>query len=238
MKVVKVNVCGSPSPGSLAGQPIPEGLNWDYWLGPNTEYSQYNHELVPEPGDDFWGNWRNYNEFGGGDMTDWGAHMFDIAQWALDKDDTGPAEINPPDGKDHMFLTYRYDDGSTITHEDFGIPHAVRFIGSEGQIDVARGMLKTDPIALKDKVIGPDEEKVYKSENHYQDWLDAIRDRSKPMCDVETGHRTATICNIGNIAYRLKEPLQWNPEKERFKSNNQANSLLGREMRDEWRIKM
>lgn len=235
IKQIKVNVGSSAAPYSLPGEPIPEGLDWDFWLGPNF-YHQYNHELIPTPEDKFWGQWRYYKEFGGGDMTDWGAHMFDIVQWALDMDDSGPVEIIPPDGDEYLFLTYRYDNGITVTHENFGKPHAVRFIGTEGRIDVQRRRLETDPVTLKDKIIGPDEERVYKSENHYQDWLDAIRNRSTPICDVETGHRTATMCTLGNIAYELKRPLKWNPRQEQFKADDEANKLLGRGMRKKWSI--
>lgn len=232
---VKVNVGSSAAPYSLPGEPIPEGLDWDLWLGPNF-YHQYNHELLPEPGDDFWGRWRYFQAFGGGDMTDWGAHMFDIVQWALNMDDSGPVNIYPPDGHDYLCLTYRYENGVEVTHENFEKDHAVRFIGTEGQVDVQRGSLETTPVSLKNQVIGSDEERVYKSENHYRDWLDAIRDRTTPICDVETGHRTATVCTLGNIAYQLKRPLNWDPQKERFTGDNSANKLLGRDMRDEWRI--
>lgn len=232
---VKVNVGSSAAPYSLPGEPIPDGLDWDLWLGPNF-YHQYNHELLPSPGDDFWGRWRYYQAFGGGDMTDWGAHMFDIVQWAFDMDDSGPVAIIPPDGDDYLYLTYRYENGVEVTHENFGKDHAVRFIGTEGQIDVQRGRLETTPVSLKDQVIGPDEEKVYNSKNHYQDWLDAIRNRTKPICDVETGHRTATVCTLGNIAYQLNRPLEWDPKRELFADDARANALLEREMREQWRI--
>lgn len=237
IKNIKVNVGGSAAPYSLPGEKIPKGLDWDYWLGPNF-YRPYNHALIPSPKDEFWGRWRYYKEFGGGDMTDWGAHMFDIVQWALDMDDSGPVDIIPPDGNEYLFLTYCYENGITVTHESFGKPHAVRFIGTEGRIDVQRRRLETDPVALKDKVIGSDDEKVYKSENHYKDWLDAIQNRTTPICDVEIGHRTATVCTLGNIAYELRRPLKWDPRREQFKGDNEANGFLGREMRKKWNIKI
>lgn len=171
-------------------------------------------------------------------MTDWGAHMFDIVQWALDKDDSGPVRIIPPDGKEHTHLTYVYDDKLKVTHEHFGINNAIRFIGSEGQLDVQRRKLETTPASLKDKVIGPSEKHVYKSENHYKDFLAAIRNRTKPICDVEVGHRTASVCTLGNIAYELKRPLDWDPKKEKFKNDAEATAMLGRELRPEWKIKL
>jgi hypothetical protein len=97
--------------------------------------------------------------------------------------------------------------------------------------------LETSKPELKDRVIGANEKHVYKSENHYEDFLKAIRDRSMPVCDVEIGHRTASVCNIGNIAYATNKSLEWNPKTEKF-NDAQANALLGRSMNAEWGIKI
>ena len=171
-------------------------------------------------------------------VTDWGAHMFDIVQWALEMDTSGPVEVIAPDGADHPFLTYRYANGITMTHEKWEWNNAIHFIGTEGELKVQRGKLETSPVALKDKGIGEHEKHVYKSEDHYKDFISAMKLRSKPICDVETGHRTATVCNIGNIAYQLKRKLQWDPVKEQFKNDAEANALLGRPMLNEWAIKI
>lgn len=237
IKSIKVNVGPPPKAYDLAAETIPEGLDWDKWLGPNSPVA-FNSELAPPISKDVFPNWRNYKEFGGGMVTDWGAHMFDIVQWALDMDNSGPVEIIAPDGKDHPFLTYRYANGITMTHEKWDWSNAIHFVGTEGEIKVQRKKLETTPASLKDKVIGDTEKHVYKSENHYKDFLDAMRKRSKPICDVEIGHRTSSVCNLGNIAYELKRPLQWNPKKEQFKNDKEANELLGRSMRAEWGIKI
>jgi len=231
IKTVKVNVGPSPVPYNLPAEQMPESLNWDFWLGPNSP-QVYNHALAPGLTDDFWAKWRNYKEFGGGGMTDWGAHMFDIAQWGLDMDGSGPVMVTPPD-KDHPFLTYQYANGITMTHEPEG-NQGLTFVGTEGNIHAVRGKLETTPESLKDKIIGPNEKHVYLSTDHYKDFLQAIRNRTKPVADVEIGHRTATVCNIGNIAYELKRPLHWNPHKEEFKNDDEANRLRSREMRKEW----
>ncbi|MDB5122592.1 MAG: ycjS [Mucilaginibacter sp.] len=231
IKTVKVNVGPSPIPYNLPAEQTPESLNWDFWLGPSS-LQVYNHAVAPGLTDDFWAKWRNYKEFGGGGMTDWGAHMFDIAQWGLNMDDSGPVTITPPD-KDHPFLTYQYANGITMTHEPEG-NQGLTFVGTEGNIHVVRGKLETTPESLKDKIIGQNEKHVYLSTDHYKDFLQAIRDRTKPVADVEIGHRTATVCNIGNIAYQLKRPLHWNPHKEEFKNDDEANRLRSREMRKEW----
>jgi predicted dehydrogenase len=234
---IKVNIGPPPIPYTLPEQTIPEGLDWKLWLGPN-EYKPFNAELAPPITEDIFPRWRNYKEFGGGMVTDWGAHMFDIAQWALDMDHSGPVRIFAPDGKDHPFLTYEYKNGTIMTHEPWEWNNAVWFTGTEGEIKIARGKLETTPASLKDKVIGESEKHVYKSEDHYKDFLNAMRKRSKPISDVEIGHRTATVCSLGNIAYELKRPLEWNPKKEVFKNDTEANGLLGRPLLNEWQIKL
>ncbi|MBC7826558.1 MAG: gfo/Idh/MocA family oxidoreductase, partial [Chitinophagaceae bacterium] len=179
-----------------------------------------------------------YKGLGGGDLTDWGAHMFDIVQWSLDMDESGPTEIIPPNGNDIKFLTYKYGNGITMTQENFGKNHAIRFIGTEGQLDVQRTKLETSKPDLATRVIGENEKRVYKSENHYRDFTNSIKSRKKPICDIETGHRSATVCNLGNIALDTKRPLEWNPKKESFKKDKEANDLLGRKLKKEWDIKM
>jgi predicted dehydrogenase len=233
IKTVKVNVGPPPISYNLAAEQMPDSLSWDFWLGPNSP-QVYNHFLAPGLTDDFWAKWRDYKEFGGGGMTDWGAHMFDIAQWGLDMDGSGPVMITPPD-KDHPFLTYQYASGITMTHEPEG-NQGVTFVGTTGSVHVMRGTLETTPASLKDKVIGPNEKHVYLSLDHYKDFLQAMRSRTKPIADVEIGHRTATVCNLGNLAYELKRTLHWNPREEEFSNDDEANKLRGREMRKEWRV--
>ena len=236
VKSIKVNVGPPPTPFNLPEETIPEGLDWNKWLGPNA-FTHFNSELAPPTSKDIFPNWRMYNEFGGGKVTDWGAHMFDVVQWALDMDHAGPSEVFGPDA-DHKFMTYKYPNGTIVTHEPWEWSNAIQFIGTEGEIKVQRGKVETTPSSLKDKVIGENEKHVYKSENHYKDFLQAMRDRSKPICDVEIGHRTASMCNIGNIAYQLKRPLQWDAKKELFINDNEANAKLGRTLNKEWGVKI
>lgn len=235
IKTIKVNVGGPPVDYDLPKENLPQGLDWDLWLGPDSFY-HYNNRIAPALDADFWAEWRNYKPFGGGGMADWGAHMFDIVQWALDMDRSGPTSITPPDGKEHPHLTYRYANGITMTHEDFGKNNAIRFIGTKGQIDIQRHNLVTTPASLKDHKIGANEKHVYFSDNHYKDWLNGIRKRTQPICDAETGHRSGTVCSLGNIAYELKRPLEWDPVKEKFKHDAEANKLCGRKMRKPWTV--
>lgn len=237
IKHIKVNVGKPPIKYDLSEEPIPEGLDWKRWLGPN-EYVPFNAELAPPLSKDVFPNWRLYREFGGGMVTDWGAHMFDIVQWALDIDASGPVSVSPPDGKDVKFLTMKYANGITMTHEPWDWNNAIHFVGTQGELKVGRKKIETTPAELATRVIGENEKHVYKSQNHYKDFLQAMRNRSKPICDVEIGHRTSSVCNIANIAYQLNRPLNWNPEKETFKGDKEANALLGRKLNGEWAIKI
>jgi predicted dehydrogenase len=237
IKHIKVNVGKPPVKYDLTGEPIPEGLDWNLWLGPNA-YSPFNAELAPPITKDVFPNWRLYREFGGGMVTDWGAHMFDIVQWALDMDASGPISLTPPDGKDVKYLTFKYANGITMTHEPWDWNNAIHFIGTEGELKVARRKIETNPAALATRIIADSEKHVYKSENHYKDFLQAMRNRSKPICDVEIGHRTSSVCNIANIAYQLNRPLDWNPNKEKFAGDKEANALLGRKLHGEWAVKI
>ena len=242
IKEILVCVGNPPKDIDFAPQEIPAHLDWQKWLGPNDD-APYNELLAPTLENEFWAKWRDYKPFGGGYMTDWGAHMYDIAQWALGMDATGPVSLNPPTDfdvnkdKEVKGLRYGYANGIVMKHENFGRGNAIRFIGTEGTMDISRSFLD-----LPDKLKGVEpkagEVQLPKTKTHYDDFLDAMQTRNKPLCDVEVGHRTATVCNIGNIAYQLKRPLTWNPEKEEFANDKEANALLGRKLNKPYRIKM
>ena len=234
IKKVYVNVGGPPKAWGLQSETTPADLDWDLWMGPNSVERPYNNELAPAMDAKFWPKWRDYVEFGGGGMTDWGAHMFDIAQWGLNMDASGPTELvysEPGKG-----LVYRYANGVEVVHRPMEGKQHCHFVGTDGEVFVARGELRTTPEPLKDKVFSAEDAGVYVSTNHYKDFLNAIRTRKPPICDVETGHRTASVCNIGNIAYGLGRSLKWDPVKEQFEGDKNANKLLGRPMRKEWKV--
>jgi len=166
-------------------------------------------------------------------MTDWGAHHFDIAQWGMGMDESGPVEIIPPDGKDYKVLTYKYATGVTMTRDK---ANGVLFTGTKGKVEVDRGHIRTWPDELKNQQIGPNEKHLYESKNHYTDWLNAVRNRTKPICDIETGCRSVSVCHLGNIAYQLGRPLRWDPDKEVFIRDKEANRMLSRSMRSPWHL--
>ncbi|QEK51532.1 Gfo/Idh/MocA family oxidoreductase [Pedobacter aquae] len=231
---IKVSVGPPPLAYNLPKEEVPADLNWEKWLGPNKNYSHFNDKLNPDI-NSFWAKWRDYKEFGGGMVSDWGAHMFDIVQWALNMDHSGPVAVTPPD-ENHKFLTFEYANGLKMTHENFGIGNAIQFNGKEGSIMVQRKKLEVNPASLQNTVIDAKSLGIYHSTNHYQDFLEAIKNRSKPICDVEIGHRTASVCNIANIAYELKRPLKWNPEKELFTNDQEANQLRGRDLKKGFKL--
>jgi len=236
IKEIKVAVGAPYKAGDLPTQETPGTIDWDAWIGP-APYRGYHMDLACPLEDKRWGQWRDYKPFGGGMITDWGAHMFDIIQWALDQDHSGPTLFTPPSSPAESGLTYTYDNGVKVTHTKWGDGNnEIQFIGSEGRLEVSRSYLRTYPNkALADTPLkDSDMNRVYKSENHHEDWLDAIRNRIRPICDVEIGHRTASVCNVANIAYSLQRPLEWNPVREQFVDDPGANLMLDRAYRGQW----
>jgi len=228
---VEVNVGGPPRPCSLPGEPVPEGIDWDAWLGP-APWRPFNSAICLRG----CGAWEGYYDYSGGGMTGWGSHHFDIAQWGLDADGTGPLEIIPPDGRDVEQLTFRYAGEVEVRHTGRMGQWAVVFFGSEGRIAVNRGKLQTWPEHLMQKPTGPDEVHLPTSPGHGADFLESVRTRRRAICDVEIGHRTMTVCHLGNLAYSLRRPLRWDPAVEHFPGDPDANRHLDRARREPWRL--
>jgi len=225
---------GPPSvPCDLPEETMEPGLNWDFWLGPSPS-RPYNSVLSPRGVHQHFPAWRNYREYSGGMMTDWGAHHFDIAQWGLGMDDSGPVEIIPPeDPKATRGVRYLYANGVEMIHGDSG---GILFIGTEGKILVNRGKFEATPKALGDEPLDDKALRLYKSNNHGKDFLDCVRSRKKPICDVEIGCRSVTVCHLGNLAYWNHRHLKWDPVKERFIGDEVANQWLDRPKREPWRV--
>ncbi len=234
VKEINVSVGEPVKQCDLPTEEVPPTLDWNEWVGPSL-YRGYNHILAPVIGDNNWAWWRGYRNFGGGLITDWGAHMFDIAQWALSMDESGPVELNPPDKPAKTGLSYKYANGVVVNHKMWGESNAVQIIGTEGRVEVSRDFIRTYPDKKLAKAdLKPTDKRVYHSENHYQDWVDAIKKRTRPVSDVETGHRTSTVCNLINIAYELQRPLKWDPYYEKFIDDDYANRMVSRSFRGKW----
>lgn len=232
---IVVNIGGPPKPYNLPEEPVPHGLDWQFWLGPNAPV-HFNHQLAPVTGDPLWAQWRYYEGLGGGDMTDWGAHMFDIAQWALDMDGSGPVSIEPQLAGGKPQLTYRYANGVTMIQRDSEPGRHIIFEGTEGSLRVQRRKLETHPVTLATAEFGDAAKRVYHSDNHYVNFLEAAVHPTPTICPAETGHRTNTVCVLGNIAYKLNRPLTWDPVHERIVGDPLAHALLTRELHNGWRL--
>ena len=230
-KLLTVNVgVGGPSQEKyLPEEPVPEGLDWEVWQGP-APWKPYNAERCSG---DYGGGWRHIRDYSGGMMTDWGAHHFDIAQWGMGMDESGPVEVHAPDGKDYKTLTYKYSSGVVMSH---GGANGILFTGTDGKVEVNRGYLRTWPDDLAKVPIGPSEINLYKSNDHMGDWVQCIKARKRPICDVEVGCRSITVCHLGNIAYWLKRSLKWDPVKEEIIGDAEASRWLDRPKRAPYRI--
>ncbi len=242
VKQVIVDVGGPSKPCDLAEEPMEPGLDWDRWLGPAPK-RPFNSILSPRGVHTHFPAWRNYREYSGGMMTDWGAHHFDITQAVLGMDQAGPVEIIPPeDPSKGVGVKYVYANGVEVIHGKSG---GVKIIGSEGEILVNRGKLESTPASLTQKYrgekglkapSGPDEFLPAKPVGHFKNWLECIKTRQKPIADVEIGARSVTVCHLGNLAYWNKRKLKWDPEKWEFPGDAEANGWRDRERRDPWQL--
>jgi predicted dehydrogenase len=246
---------GDPGvPCDLGGEPIEPGLDWDRWLGP-APVRAYNSILSPRGLYKYYPHWRSYREFGGGMVTDWGAHHLDIAQWGLGMDASGPVEILPPEkpnAKRGARLVYA--NGVTVEHKDgFG----VHFYGSEGEVLVNRGkfvckkgssdlanftnhqqqpdtncaleVAKAEGLFLKNPKV-----RLYASSNHLTDFLSCVKSRKKPITSEQVGARSAICCHLMNQAYYHGQKLEWDPARLQFRGGTGDAAWLTREYRKPW----
>lgn len=225
-------------PGDATPQPVPPELDYEMWLGP-APFAPYTRDRVHF-------NFRWIWDYSGGIICDWGAHLFDTAQWANDTEYSGPVEVegtgNHWEGglydtvKDYD-VTYRYANGVVMTCKP-GNP-SIKFIGSEGWVGNTgwRGPVQASSKAILESEIGPEELHLYTNPaGEHDDFLKCVRTRKDPYFPVDIGHRVSTVCHLANIAIKIGGKLQWDPERERFKQNDKANAMLDRERRPEWTL--
>jgi len=247
-KITLVNAHVGPPPkiNNLPVDPVPPDLNWDLWLGPLPENIPFNNELNPpisldpEENEKFWGGWRWYKGTGGGYTTDWGAHMFDIAQWGLGMDKSGPVEISPL-GDGTRYMTFKYSNGTIMTSEPYKDTKTlgVKFWGEKGWIEVSRGYFNASDPKFNAKSSGNATDANYELRvPHTVNFIESIRSRKDPVVPVETGHRSCTVCNLGNIACELKRTIKWDPAAEVFVDdlNGEATKLLHYRYRKPWKL--
>jgi predicted dehydrogenase len=247
---------GDPGvPCDLPGEPEEPGLDWDLWLGPAPR-RPYNAILSPRGLHDHFPHWREYREFGGGAVTDWGAHHLDIAQWALGMDDSGPVEVRPPEKPgDTRGAKLVYANGVTVEHKNgFG----VHFFGDNGEIKVNRGKFefihngrvvasatggKQEKTSCAAEVAKAEREflsdakiRLYNSKSHIDDFLERMRDRQKPIASETVGARSVICCHLMNLAYYHGRPLRWDPAALNFAGGTGDPAWLTREYRAPWRV--
>ena len=220
---VHVSVGGPSRPCNLPGEPVPDDIDWDRWLGP-APWAPYNRNRCSGAYGLGGHGWRTWYDYSGGMMTDWGGHNFGGAMYGAQLDETGPVEVIPPDGKEHKRLTYVFANGIRMYRG-----------GGQGAITY-KGTLGQSPGPQRERP-GKDPLRRYKGRGGIGgDFLHCVKTRERPFRDVEYGHRVATVCHLGNIAFLLKRPLKWDPVKEEFVGDDEANRMLDRPKREPWRL--
>jgi len=252
---VEAGFGGPAKPCDLPAEELEPGLDWDMWLGP-APVRDYNSILSPRGVNKHFPMWRMYREFGGGMVTDWGAHHLDITHWGLDMDRSGPAEIIPPADWESAQQGARliYPNGVEVTHI---AANGVTFFGSDGEVYVNRGKIK---VTLKGKVeasfmakedqpslaeqldqleknhLANAKVRLYSSTDHKADFLNAVVSRKQPIADVETGARTVIGCHLLGFAYYHGKKLKWNAATNEFADNVGDAKWLHREYRGSWKL--
>ena len=241
----------SPWQCALPGQPAPDGLSWDVWCG-QTELRPYHADIYApraKPG------WISFVAYSGGELTGNGAHGLDQIQWALGTDDTGPVEIWPerdeplkapvyaePEGQargdklcSQNRVFYRYANGVVVKLDNASAAGGV-FIGEKGKIAITSNAFQCVPAELADGPLGDADPRLEVSDDHFQNWFDCIKARKRPIADVEIGHRSAVICHLCNIARWVGRKLHWDPQKEVFPGDGEANKYLERPQRKPYQL--
>jgi predicted dehydrogenase len=225
---------------------VPKGFDWDQWLGqaPLVDYVKERTHLT----------FRYWWEYSAGTITDWGAHHNDIVLWATGYDRSGPVTVEGKSVKDPIpggftvpseyAIDWTYENG--VKHECFtttadawngsivdpkGQRNGIRFEGTDGWIWVTRGSINASDRELLKYKFGPSDKRVYSSDNHMGNFLECVKSRKEPICPAEVGHRSATMCHLGGIAVRLGRKLKWDPAKEEFVGDAEAQGMVAREMR-------
>jgi len=229
VKEVFVRLGTFPPPILAKPEPIPEGLDYERWLGP-APYEAYFAERVQG---NYGGGWRRFWDYGSRKHGDWGAHHYDIIQWALGRDHTGPTQFVPAGyegGPAHHFV---YADGIKVWR-DYGDRKGfmIRFVGSEGDIMVSRGnKIDSTPSTIVREPLRPGDERLYRSDHHHQNFIDCVHSRRTTIAPTEVGHRTASICHLAGIAERLERPIRWNPSTEQILGDPAAARMQDRPRR-------
>jgi predicted dehydrogenase len=242
---VEVGLPTGPSCGPQPEMPIPEGFDYDLWLGP-APWAPYTEERC------HW-DFRWILDYSGGQLTDWAAHHCDIANWGMGTERTGPVAIKnakgvfPKDGLWNAAMHYSFEaifapgaspvapDGFTM-HISNANRGGATFIGSEGRVWADRSGWEVEPATLKTSPLPSNGVRLYESSNHARNWLECIHSRAETITPIEVAHRAIALAHLGNIAMQLNRDLAWDPEKEELLGDPDAARMLGRAMRKPWHL--
>ncbi len=249
---VYVGFPGTSDDVNLPPEPAPPGVDWDLWLGPSPWRpfnARYHHTGPPQ----FVVPWHFCRDFGGGNLTSNAVHAFDVVQWGLGMDQSGPVEITPPETGGVPSLTYRYAN-DVLLHVDwqldkpeYRVPEGwdptrrienfgALFVGEEGWIHVGRnGYFKCYPESIRQRSETFPQHNIAVT-NHQRNWLDCVKTRETPRCDVAVGCQSTIVAHLGGIAHWTGRALRWDPEAEQFLKDDEANRLRGRALRGPWRL--
>lgn len=213
---VYVGIGVSSKPCDLPEESIEPGVDWERWLGP-APMRPYNSILSPRGVHTHYPNWRLYREYAGGMVTDWGAHHFDIVQWALDQDSSGPLSVLPPNETSDLYGSrVVYANGLNVTH---GGPSGITFVGEKGSLFIDRDRLESNPGSISKDPAKDGEPKLPEINNHRENWIDCMLSRQRCLCDVEIGARTVAVCHLVNLAVWNRQPISWKPDAWAFAKN-------------------
>ncbi len=247
---LKTIYVGAPASWAIPQDPIvpvPNDLDYDMWLGPAPKVPYSYQRCRPHNREEGYSTWYHIYDYCLGFIANWGVHHLDIAQWGNGSDDTTPIEVEgsgefPKEGIANCCtkwdLEFLYKNGVKMVYTDNQgrAKQGVRFEGEDGWVHVNRSTLEAEPKSLLDVEIGPNEIRLPKSDNHYRNFLDAVKTRKTPISPIDTAVHSDTLCQLSNIATRLGRKLRWDPEHERFVDDEEANEMLLRPMREPWTL--
>lgn len=213
--------------------PIPEGFDYDRWLGPTPFYDYSENRALGN----FRGGWRCYWEYGNRKHGDIGAHDYDITQWALGRDDTGPAEFIPKGYEGAEYHHYKYADGITVWRDkNTSRKIQIRFVGTEGEVHVGRGMIETSPKELVRHRFTDADIQVYESKDHRANFIECVQSRKETICPPSVGHRSGSVCQLAAIAERVGRRIQWDPKAQQIIGDDEAASMQDRPRREGYEL--
>ena len=256
LKTILVGVPGSWTCPKQNTEPVPKELDYDLWLGPAPLAPYCYQRCRPFTQKEGWSIWYCISDYCMGMIGNWGVHHLDIAQWGNNTELSAPVEIEGTgefpqnmltDAAVHWQVENRYANGVTLVHMDDATAkkhplqqgdhgHGVMFLGTEGWVHVERGKIDANPRSLLRTTFGDNAIRLFKSDNHHVNFIDAVKGKTKPAAPIDIAVRTDALCHLQQIAIKLKRKLRWDPQQQVFPNDDEANAMLDRPMRSPWKL--